>query len=269
MTNGMPRGWISAFAWLVFPVIPVVLEEAYASFGNIDFSSSRYGPDPYDWPWQTWYIMLGPLVGYGFLAGATLGIPDEPEPRRLRRWMSRRAVWVCVGPWVGALAALGLALLVSAIDWIIRHAFHFTWAVIWQPNELTRWLNGLLLDGLFAIVPSAWLAVAFVAVRRAARSRRAAQALWRGLAGAVGFAGSLFGSFWAATSVWRAYFFDTTIVRLSLVALASITLVSGCASTTTAGDLRRRSLFHAMLLAWVLGLALAWRWWSRARKRGR
>jgi len=41
--------------------------------------------------------------------------------------------------------------------------------------------------------------------------------------------------------------------------------MSGCASTITYGELRRRELFHAMLIAWVLGLALMWRWWSRPR----
>ncbi len=33
---------------------------------------------------------------------------------------------------------------------------------------------------------------------------------------------------------------------------------------TTYGEVRRRELFHAMLVAWVLGLALMWRWWARA-----
>ena len=42
--------------------------------------------------------------------------------------------------------------------------------------------------------------------------------------------------------------------------------MTGCASTITYGEVRRRELFHAMLVAWVLGLALMWRWWSRPRK---
>jgi hypothetical protein len=33
-------------------------------------------------------------------------------------------------------------------------------------------------------------------------------------------------------------------------------------NTVTYGEVRRRELFHAMLVAWVLGLALMWRWWE-------
>jgi len=52
-----------------------------------------------------------------------------------------------------------------------------------------------------------------------------------------------------------------------LVALVvGLALMSGCGPITY-GELRRRELFHAMLVAWVLGLALMWRWWSRARPR--
>ena len=82
---------------------------------------------------------------------------------------------------------------------------------------------------------------------------------------AGGFVGSLFGSFWAATAMWRSYFFDSRIVPLC----------SGnrprrderLYRTITYGEMRRRELFHAMLVAWVLGLALMWRWWSRPRRR--
>ena len=81
---------------------------------------------------------------------------------------------------------------------------------------------------------------------------------------AATFVGTLFGSFWVATAVWRSYFFDPRIVRLLVVALG-LTVMSGCATTITYGEVRRRELFHAMLVAWVLGLALMWRWWSRPR----
>jgi hypothetical protein len=63
--------------------------------------------------------------------------------------------------------------------------------------------------------------------------------------------------------MWRAYFFDPRIVRLLLVGV-SLAAMSGC-GTITYGEMRRRELFHAMLVAWVLGLALMWRWWCRRR----
>ena len=36
--------------------------------------TARVGPDPRMWGWFIWVIMLGPLLGYGFLAGATIRI---------------------------------------------------------------------------------------------------------------------------------------------------------------------------------------------------
>ena len=83
------------------------------------------------------------------------------------------------------------------------------------------------------------------------------------MAVAVGFVGSLFGSFWAITETWRDYFFDPRIAP-ALVAATSLVLMSGCA-TRTIGEVRRQELFQAMLISWLLGLALAWRWWSRSR----
>jgi len=85
---------------------------------------------------------------------------------------------------------------------------------------------------------------------------------------ALAFVGSLFGSFWAATACFRSYFSDSRLMPLVAVAVG-LALMSGCAGTITYGELRRRELFHAMLVAWVLGLALMWRWWSRARPRRR
>ena len=86
----------------------------------------------------------------------------------------------------------------------------------------------------------------------------------RGVAVAAVFVGSLFGGFWAVTGWWRAYFFDP---RVFPVVLAALSLVgsSGCGSTVTYGEVRRRELFHAMLLAWTFGLAVVWRWRARTR----
>jgi hypothetical protein len=45
----------------------------------------------------------------------------------------------------------------------------------------------------------------------------------------------------------------------------TLPLLAGCTSTRTLGDVRRYQFFNALLMAWVLGLALIWRWWSRRR----
>jgi hypothetical protein len=249
-------------AWLIFPLAPVILEDFYFQTGN------RGGPDPRIWGWLTWLIMLGPLVGYGFLAGATVRVPDEDltSRRALGRLLGRRAVWVAIGPWWGALVCAGMIygllylerLGLGFFDWTsrIQQSYPSTWAY-W----LISWAISILLLLLFAY---SWIWPALSALRRAARIGQCKQSLVRGIVMAAAFVGSLFGSFWAVTAVWRSYFFDPRIVRLLVVALG-LTVMSGCASTITYGEVRRRELFHAMLVAWVLGLALMWRWWSRSR----
>ena len=42
----------------------------------------------------------------------------------------------------------------------------------------------------------------------------------------------------------------------------------GLGVTITYGEVRRRELFHAMLISWTFGLALLWRWWARPRPPG-
>ena len=111
-----------------------------------------------------------------------------------------------------------------------------------------------------------WLVFAVAAVRRARRVGRAWESVRRGLAFALAFAGSLFGSFWAVTEWWRAYFFDPRVVPVLFAAL-TLAAVSGCGATVTYGEVRRRELFRAMLLAWTFGLALLWRWWARPRSK--
>jgi hypothetical protein len=79
--------------------------------------------------------------------------------------------------------------------------------------------------------------------------------------------GSLFGSFWAIISAWRRFFFDPRVMPIIAMAMALVVL-SGCSSTITFGEMRRRELFHAMLSAWVFGLAVIWWWSSRRKSRG-
>jgi hypothetical protein len=267
--------------WLVFPLVPVILEDVYYQICNLNFesSSSRAGPDPRAWGWGLWIVVVGPLLGYGFLAGATADIPDEsgPSVRGLRRLLSRRAVWVAIGPWCGflflATGFFGLWLASQIPDsltsWVesqipesLKKNLHVpeSWKGGWVETVFW-WALGLVLGGILAY---GWLWPARAALRRAARIGRLRRALDRGLLTALTFVGSLFGSFWAATSIWRSYFFDPRFVPLVTVAL-SLVVLSGCGSPITYGEVRRRELFHAMLVAWVIGLALMWRWWSRPR----
>ncbi len=129
-----------------------------------------------------------------------------------------------------------------------------------------QWIGSwVFIVAFVGILACGWLWPAWAAVRRAARIRQAGRALYGGLVTALAFLCSLFGSFWAITSVWRGYFFDSRLMPLLAVAVG-LAALGGCASPMTYGQLRRRELFHAMLLAWVFGLALMWRWWSRPRR---
>jgi hypothetical protein len=264
--------------WLVFPLVPVILEDFYYQICNYNFEGvSLAGPDPRAWGWGLWIIMLGPLLGYGFLAGATADIPDDVEPscRGLRRLLSRRAVWVAIAPWSGFLffvaVFFGLWLLEKLVPYQrldslipdgLKEKLHVpaAWKGGWVETVFW-WTLGLVLGGILAY---GWLWPARAALRRAARIGRLRWVAYRGLLTAIGFVGSLFGSFWAATSIWRSYFFDPRVVPLVAVAV-SLLVISGCGNTITYGEVRRRELFHAMLVAWMIGLALMWRWWSRPR----
>ncbi len=212
--------------------------------------------------------MLGPLVGYGFLAGATMTLPDEDlaPGGGIRRLLGRRAVWVAIGPWWGAAVCFGLFMGLVYLERLfpglsgrvpqIPASWKTTWAY-W----VVSWAALIAIVTIWAY---SWLWPARTALRRAASVGQWQGSLVRGAVMAGAFVGSLFGSFWAATALWRSYFFDPRIVRLLLVALG-LAAISGCTSTITYGEVRRRELFHAMLVAWVLGLALMWRWWSRQR----
>ena len=256
-------------AWLVFPLVPVVLADFYYTFSN------WVGYDPREWGWFLWLTMLGPLLGYGFLAGATVDLPDDvgPPVRGWRGLAARRSVWVAIGPWWGALV---LAALWLGYGYLVSHFTVLQTLSVPEP----KWLKDTWVESVFSfyLAMQAWILMALVvgtwaygwlwpawaALRRAARIGGASRAFYRGLSVALAFVGSLFGSFWAATSWWRSYFFDSRVVPLILGA-ACLAMASGCGSTVTYGEVRRRELFHAMLVAWVLGLALMWRWWSRSR----
>lgn len=259
-------------AWFVFPLVPAVLGRTYHDTFNLAFSRSS-GPDPRDWTWLGWVLLLGPLLGYGFLAGATTLLEDDPLRRGIRSWVSRRGVWVAVGPWAGFLVLAGLYFLlvstISLVNWLLPRSREWPSPL---PTDLAgRWWGGVvwwaLVVGGVGTLAYGWLVVAVAAVLRARAMGRCRRVIERGVAGALGFTGSLFGGFWAITELWRSYFFDKTIVPIALAALV-LTAAGGCSGPLTYGEQRRRELFSAMLMAWLLGLALAWRWWSRPRSSG-
>ncbi|SIO30974.1 hypothetical protein SAMN05444166_3677 [Singulisphaera sp. GP187] len=257
----------AAFAWFLFPLAPAFLGRTYYETCHLSFGSTS-APDPRDWEWLTWVILVGPLLGYGFLAGATLDLPEDSGRRGFRGWMSHRAIWVGIGPWSGFLVAGALLFLLGAVDKLlpgVRQAIPSP-----PPQWGQTWWWGILMGagviGMVGFVGYGWLFVALAALRRARRLGRCRRVIERGLAGALAFVGSLFGSFWAITEVWRSYFFDSRLVPLLMVCLGLALLsLSGCASQLTYGEVRRRELFSAMLMAWLVGLAFAWRWWSRPR----
>jgi hypothetical protein len=247
-----------AFVWLVFPLVPALL--GTLSYEILNFSGDRSSPDPYDWNWAKWLLLTGPLLGYGFLAGATLGLPDDPTRHGVKGWLARRSLWVGVGPWIGFLS--GMAVLYVGSE--------MTHRLGWFDVSFPQWLSDGLLWGLIwvlgAWIAYGWLVVARAAIRRAKRLDRLGQSIVRGLLAALGFVGSLFGTFWAITASWRSYFFDARVVPM-LVAASGLLVMSGCGGTVTYGEVHRRELFGALLTAWLLGLALAWRWWSRPRSK--
>lgn len=266
MGGGLRAEIVGVLAWLIFPMVPVLLEEMYYQFAVNLFGSSRSGPDPYDWTWGTWFVMLGPLLGYGFLAGSTAEVPDPPSESMssLRRIVARRAVWIAVGPWAGFL------LLVAGLFGLAFLGRHFPTtgggqAAAPAPQGWLTWLiSSVWIVAFLGIVGFGWLWPAWAALRRARRIGLFGRAFVRGVVTALTFVGSLLGSFWAITSAWRGYFFDPRMMPILLAALG-VAALSGCGGPITYGEFRRREMFHAMLPAWVFGLAVLWWWASRVR----
>jgi hypothetical protein len=257
MRSARGLGFLSALAWFFFPLVPALLGTTCYSVLNPG-TTKLHGPDPRDWTWPLWLLLTGPLIGYGFLAGATIDLPDDPEQQGWQAFFSKCSLWVAVGPWAGFLAWEAL----KKVGWA-------PWDSPPGTDWSMRWIVwGLYLVFFFCPIAYGWLPIACVALLRARRLGRFGQSLARGLGVAVGFVGSLFGSFWAITEAWRGYFFDPRIIP-ALLAASTLALMAGCTSPETLGEVRRRDLFQSMLLAWLLGLALAWRWWSRSRSKSK
>ena len=157
-------------------------------------------------------MMLGPLVGYGFLAGATVDLPDDfATPRRgWRRLLARRSVWVAAGPWCGFIA-LGLLFLAFGILAKLMPPLPMSDLPQWWQRFVVR--DGSPVGFHGAVCCNHRLCLALACVGRASAggissvdsiARFIVAWPWR-----CAFVGSLFGSFWAATSWWRSHFFDS------------------------------------------------------------
>jgi hypothetical protein len=252
----------AAIAWLIFPAVPVLIARSYHDTLNISRT------DPRQWDLGQFLILLGPPAGYAYLAGATACLPDGVERRGWRGWLARRAFWVGVGPWVGFLIGALVLFTSSVVDWLLRKLLSGQRVDAINRALTPEWTNSTTVGlCVFAFLAYAWLAFALAASRRAWRTGRVRKSLGWGLSVTVAFLGSLLGGFWAVTSTFRSFFFDPRVLKVAVVASLSVGLIAGCSPPPTAGDMRRRELFQAMLMAWVLGLALIWRWLSRPRAR--
>ena len=175
MSTGLRAEILMASAWLLFPMLPVLFEETYFGLFNLNLlGTSSAGPEPRDWGWGTWLMMLGPLLGYGFLAGSTAEVPDDVTgPKQgLRRVVARRAVWVAIGPWWGFLFVLAVFLGVASVSSCLPQqqpgrdpleSWKDTWVV-----AIVSWLWTAIFVG---IVAYGWLWPAWAAIRRAGPDR--------------------------------------------------------------------------------------------------
>ncbi len=211
-------------AWLVFPLVPVVLEDVYYQISVLNpQANARFGPDPHEWDWSSWVLMLGPLLGYGFLAGATVDLPDDLGAQG--RWLA---------PAGGATLRLGGDWAMVGHSGIGCGLFRLTYFSSFFPSAqspvqvpvqptpssggwlepVSAWVSVAVLWILAAILTLmwsySWLWPAWAALGGRRGSAVFSRAFYRGLSVALAFVGSLFGSFWAATSLWRSYFFDRT-----------------------------------------------------------
>jgi hypothetical protein len=171
--------------------------------------------------------MLGPLLGYGFLPGrpGTGGRPGSQG--RAVLGLAARA-WVGVGPWVGFLGAI-------ALGWVAYGVLRLIASLRARPASRARagpdfWATraGQM---ILAAGCAAWRTAGCRGGRRDPPRRPlgpgTGAALGRGLSAAALFVGSLFGSYWVVTVLWRSYYFDPTIVGLRRRARRALVWMAG------------------------------------------
>ncbi len=237
-------------AWLFFPIAPAFLASA---FYHVQFVLT----DPREWDVVDWIWQTGPLVGLGFLCGASIGVPDPvlDPPTGWRQWalrpLGQRAVWVAVGPWAGFLFWVATFHVLNTTDKVVQ-ALIGEWPSV-PLLDFHGWGTAVFLYVVF-LPTYAWIWVVFAGwlLLRARRIGRLGRSLWQGIVTALVFVGSLFGTFWAATESWRGYFFDSRIPSL-LLATGSLVLLSGCsiqAWATCAGNICTRRFCRRGSSAW-------------------
>lgn len=256
-------------SWFTPPLVAVILARAYyETFAQL-LAFIDHPKEPRTWSAIDWIVQVGPLSGFAFLAGAALYSPTSNSPRRLWRWLGSNTFAVAVAPWFGFLC-YGVVIALA-------RGFELAWLqVVGQPLSIPRvaipdpWSWILVVAFYVLTLIGAWVWFAWAMLRRAAIAKRLRPALRSGLVACGMFLGSLFGVYWAVTEWFRAYFFDKRLPSLLFVCgiLVLVAGMSGCGTPESVGELRRRGLFEAMLLAWVVGLVIFWRWWSRPRQSG-
>jgi hypothetical protein len=155
LAGPFPRELGLIVAWLIFPLVPVILEDFHYQFSN------PRGADPRDWDWVMWVLLTGPLIGYGFPAGATADLPEElgPSRRGWRRLVARRSVSVAVGPWWSSVI---LAAGICAESYLMSQFISRSIAGMQEPNSwkgtwvgsVSEWIAGAL----------AWVFLLFLAM---------------------------------------------------------------------------------------------------------
>lgn len=193
------RGFLGAVAWTVFPLVPALLGRGFVAI----LTPGSLGPDPEDWAWDEpseYLLFFGPLLGFAFLAGATLGLPGAPGRRPLRKALGSRAVWVGLGPWVGPYSALGLFWLVVKLE-------EMGW---FKTETWPKAVQGICVWSLILLAAFGWVVFAVAALRRARRHGAMKRALRRGVVMTVLFLGTWLGVCYGMLAAMPAYFYDPT-----------------------------------------------------------
>ncbi len=254
--------------WFVLPLTAAALARLYYAFFAQALAIMTHARDPRSWTIADWFVQLGPLSGFAFLAGATQPVRhDDGFPKKPLAHLARSPVlWLAVGPWIGFLVYAALLTLLHLLNLSYSHITGQSLEMpSWSPPEPWSWIVAVAWFGLTLCY--AWIWVALPLCIQSRRAGRLGTALRDGFLTLGIFLATLFGGFWTLTEAFREFFFDKRLAPFLVLTALSCVAAAGCAAPETLGDVRRRDLFEALLVAWVAGLALIWRWGRRPRRR--